>query len=57
MDADGIEIQIVELLRLEFNIEQDVIKLEKDLVAVRHQRELLEAQLKLAKNQKLSPEE
>lgn len=52
-DNKNIEVQIWELLRLEFEIEQDIGKLQKDLINVRQQRELLETQLRLINDKQL----
>ncbi len=56
LSAPDIEVQIVELLRLEFEIEQDLSKLRQDLDKVRQQRGLLEAQLQLLQKGNISPE-
>ena len=56
LNAPDIEVQIVELVRLEFEIEQDLSKLHQDLDRVRQQRGLLEAQLQLLKKGNISPE-
>lgn len=52
-EIDKIEIQIWELVRLEFDIEQDIIKLQRDIISVKRQKELLETQLCLVKDRQL----
>lgn len=56
INVEKLDIQILELLRLEFEIQEDIEKQQQDLLKVRHQRELLEAQIKLIKEGRLSQE-
>ena len=54
---EALQIEIVELLRLEFEIESDLRKLQEDLKRVIEQRALAQSQVKLIENNELSPEE
>jgi len=56
-DIKSLETQIVELLRLEFEIREDVEKQQCDLRRVQEQRELIETQLKLIKEKQLGQEQ
>lgn len=52
-DAEVLRIQITELLRMEFDIQEDIQRLEKDLAKVRDERTLRETQLKLIQQKEL----
>lgn len=52
-DAEVLRIQITELLRMEFDIQEDIQRLEKDLAKVRDERTLRETQLKLIEQKEL----
>lgn len=52
-DAEALRIQITELLRMEFDIQEDIQRLEKDLAKVRDERTLRETQLKLIEQKEL----
>lgn len=57
INIEELEIQIQELLRLEFDITEDIEKQRRDLVNVQQQRELLETQLRLIKERQLGQEQ
>ena len=56
INVESLDIQILELLRLEFEIQEDIEKQQLDLLKVRHQRELLEAQVRLIREGQLGQE-
>ncbi len=57
LSIEELEIQIQELLRLEFDIIEDIEKQQRDLTKVRQQRELLETQLRLITERQLGQEQ
>ena len=56
-DSEALKFEIWELIRLEFDVEQDIKKLQADLEKLRNQRELLETQLRLIKDGKLGQDD
>jgi hypothetical protein len=56
-DIKSLETQVIELLRLEFEIREDLEKQQSDLRRVQEQRELVETQLKLIKERQLGQEQ
>ena len=57
INTETLEIQIQELLRLEFDIVEDIEKHKRDLLKVQEQRELLETQLRLITERQLGQEQ
>jgi hypothetical protein len=57
INPESLEIQIQELLRLEFDITEDIEKQKCDLKKVQEQRELLETQLRLITEKQLGQEQ
>lgn len=57
INVEELEIQIQELLRLEFDIIEDIGRQQRDLHNVQQQRELLETQLRLIKERQLGQEQ
>lgn len=53
MDLHNLETQIIELLRLEFEIQEDIEKQLRDLKQVEEQRGLLQTQVRLIKEKQL----
>ncbi len=56
MNTEKLEVQIMELLRLELEIKADIEKQQNDLKRVQEQRELLQTQVKLIKEKQLGQE-
>ncbi len=56
-DSKNLRLEIWELLRLEFDIEQDIKKMQEDLERIQEQRRLLETQLKLMKDGRLGKQD
>lgn len=57
INLEKLEIQIQELLRMEFDIIEDIDRQKRDLFNVQQQRELLETQLRLIKERQLGQEQ
>lgn len=57
INPEKLEIQIQELLRLEFDITEDIEKQRRDLKKVQEQRTLLETQLRLITEKQLGQEQ
>jgi len=52
-EAESLKIQIMELQRMEFDIQEDIEKLYQDLERVRKERTLKETQLRLIEDKQL----
>lgn len=57
INLESLEIQVMELLRLELDIQEDISRQQVDLQRVKEQRELLQTQMRLIREKHLGQEE